>query len=161
MRATPSISREREFELLNSFGGYKYHRTDLSEVIEADVSKQNFVYGPRGYYITTLHVCRKCGTEFRFTAEEQQVWFEEYGLSVCAFPDWCLTCRREIRQEKAKRKLYDEYLTDDDANLTAQQCRELADLIMNLFGPELNEKRRNRYNRMMNRISNDDDNRAS
>jgi hypothetical protein len=86
MRDNPNVSREKEAELLNSFWGYRFHGTDLTEVQVADVSKQYRGYGSRPFYITTLHTCRSCGVEFRFSAEEQKLWFEELGFFIDAYP---------------------------------------------------------------------------
>lgn len=119
----------------------------------ADVSKQYRGYGARPFYITTLHTCRSCGVEFRFSAEEQKLWFEELGFFIDAYPGCCLPCRKEARSSKAKMRRYNQYHADDDGSLTTEQSRELADLIMELFGPALSEKLKTRYNRMLNRIA--------
>ena len=56
----------------------------------------------------------------------------------------------KIRKDKEKKNRYDAFQAENDANLTATECQELADLIMELFGPELDETKKNRFNRMMN-----------
>ncbi|WP_231943724.1 zinc-ribbon domain containing protein [Aeoliella mucimassa] len=153
MRGNPYISRKKEREALSSYWRYSYLKTDVTDILEADISKQNRSWGARGYYIATLHVCRQCGKDFRFTAQEQKLWFEEYGFFIDAYPGCCLECRREKRKQKAIKHRYDAYQTEEDGKLSIDQCKELADLIMELFGPDLDEKKRNRYNHMMNRIS--------
>lgn len=49
---------------------------------------------PRFAYFDRPKKCRVCRTPFVFTRREQQLWFEEYKLSVDAEPIVCPRCRR-------------------------------------------------------------------
>ena len=80
---------------------------DLGSAIHADTSKQHFTVVPRYWYADAILQCRRCRTEFSFTAVEQQVWYEKYAFWIDSVPCHCPPCRKELRRLKALRREYD------------------------------------------------------
>ncbi|HXS67218.1 MAG TPA: zinc-ribbon domain containing protein [Candidatus Polarisedimenticolia bacterium] len=74
--------------------------------IKADLSKQspNNSYSPPLYYEDVRFKCRDCGTECMWTAEQQRLWYEEWGGPVQSTAVRCRACRQRLRREKAKQK---------------------------------------------------------
>jgi hypothetical protein len=97
---------------------------DYDSAIKADVTKQNYSVQPRQWYIDATIRCAQCGDSFCFSANEQKVWYEEYGFYVDSFPTRCNACRREQRDLKALRQEYDRdisgALASDDCDLKAR-----------------------------------------
>ncbi len=56
-------------------------------------------------------ICADCGTEFCFSADEQQIWYEQYMLSVDAFPIHCIACRHPRKEISSLRQEYDRRIT--------------------------------------------------
>ena len=61
-------------------------------------------YSPLFWYQDQSRVCIGCGAAFVFTKEQQQTWYEEYGIPIYAYASRCTSCRRTLRQAKAALK---------------------------------------------------------
>lgn len=74
--------------------------------IAADWSKQqpHNSYSPLFWYQDQARVCTACSAPFVFTKEQQQKWYEEYGIPIYAGASRCAGCRRELRQRKQAQK---------------------------------------------------------
>jgi len=86
---------------------YRSLRVDYGSAVRADPGSQNCSICPRHWYVDTIFPCDCCGGDFAFTANEQRVWYEEYGFWVDAFPKHCLGCRRDLRTATDLRQAYD------------------------------------------------------
>jgi hypothetical protein len=82
-------------------------RLDYQSAAKANTAQQNFSTAPRYWYIDASAPCEHCGSVFRFTADEQRVWYEEYGFYVDSFPKRCPACRHDQRRYKALQQEYD------------------------------------------------------
>jgi hypothetical protein len=80
---------------------------DYASAVHADISRQNFSVCPRHWYIDATFHCPRCGNNFRFTADEQRVWYEELGFFVDSRAKHCVDCRRELRNLNSLRQEYD------------------------------------------------------
>ena len=94
-------------------------RLDYDSALPADVLKQTFTVVPRYWYIDAAMRCERCGLDFRFSAQEQKVWYEDYRRWIDAFPKLCTPCRRFCRDRKALRQLYDR---DIAAAMRSEDC---------------------------------------
>ena len=56
-------------------------------------------------YFDESRKCKRCKSEFVFTAKEQVYWYEKLKFWVQSEPNECSECRKEIRKEKAKQKV--------------------------------------------------------
>ncbi|HYG33937.1 MAG TPA: zinc-ribbon domain containing protein [Clostridia bacterium] len=74
--------------------------------IKADLSKQapNNSYSPKLYYEDRKFTCRDCGAECVWTAEQQRLWYEEWGGPVQSTAVRCRACRERVRREKMEQK---------------------------------------------------------
>ena len=74
--------------------------------IKADLSKQtpNNSYSPPLYYEDVSFMCRDCGAESVWTAEQQRLWYEQWGGSVQSTAVRCRACRQRVRREKIEQK---------------------------------------------------------
>lgn len=74
--------------------------------IKADLSKQtpNNSYSPPLYYEDVSFKCRDCRTECVWTAEQQRLWYEQWGGSVQSKAIRCRACRQRVRREKIEQK---------------------------------------------------------
>lgn len=52
-------------------------------------------------YFDKIYFCTDCRTDFLFSAQEQQYWYEELKFWVQSHPDQCLPCRRKRREKNA------------------------------------------------------------
>ncbi len=78
----------------------------MGKRIKADLSKQtpNNSYSPPQYYEDVSFKCRDCGTECVWTAEQQWLWYEEWGGSVQSTAIRCRACRQQKRRKKIEQK---------------------------------------------------------
>jgi hypothetical protein len=74
--------------------------------IKADLSKQthNNSYSPPLYYEDTRFTCRDCGAECVWTAEQQRLWYEQWGGPIQSTAVRCRACRQRVRREKIEQK---------------------------------------------------------
>ncbi len=81
--------------------------------IKADLSKQtpNNSYSPPLYYEDVSFKCRDCRAECVWTAEQQRLWYEEWGGSVQSTAVRCRACRQRVRREKIEQKKHMEEMT--------------------------------------------------
>ena len=123
-------------------------RIEYGSAVRADPGRQNCSICPRYWYVDTTFACDRCDGEFTFSAEEQQIWYEEYGFWIDSLPKHCLECRRELRELKAARREYDRNVEEAINSTDPELKRRLAHVIDELYelGGELplriNENRR-------------------
>ena len=74
--------------------------------IKADLSRHapNNSYSPPLHYEDVSFKCRDCGAECVWTAEQQQLWYEEWGGPIQSTAVRCRACRQRVRREKAGQK---------------------------------------------------------
>jgi hypothetical protein len=74
--------------------------------IKADLSKQapNNSYSPQLFYEDREFVCRDCGAKCVWTAEQQRLWYEEWGGPVQSTAVRCRSCRQKVQREKIEQK---------------------------------------------------------
>lgn len=77
--------------------------------IKADPSKLACPGGYRqpDYYRDKQQNCIDCGVKFVFTAEEQQVWYEKYGIPHYALKCRCGECRERHKTRQEMKTAYD------------------------------------------------------
>ena len=46
--------------------------------------------------------CERCGEEFWFSANEQRIWYEEWGFRIDSIPKHCAACRKMLREENGR-----------------------------------------------------------
>ena len=73
------------------------------ERIKADLSKQvpNNSYSAKTEYVSLDFTCRDCGDECVWTAEQQRLYYEEWGGQIYATAVRCRECRTCARKQKA------------------------------------------------------------
>jgi len=86
-------------------------RLAYETAVRADIDRQNYSVAPRYWYIDAEVVCDSCGTQFVFSASEQEKWYETYRFYVDSFPRKCITCRRTARHIRHLRQEYDANIT--------------------------------------------------
>lgn len=98
----------------------------------ADVERQNFSVAPRNWYVDATFRCEHCGGSFVFSADEQRMWYEQYGFYVDSLPMHCQNCRRALRHRRDLRKECDRDITaavrGDDRVLKARLIRVIDQL---------------------------------
>jgi Probable zinc-ribbon domain len=121
---------------------------DYASAVRANPEKQNCSICPRHWYLDVAFACEHCGERFFFTADEQRVWYEEYGFWIDSRPKHCPNCRRTLRHLKAARQEYDrsidEALRSENAELK-ERVAAVIDRLYELGGelpPRINENRR-------------------
>jgi hypothetical protein len=74
--------------------------------IKADLSKQapNNSYSPPLHYGDKSFTCRDFGAACVWTAEQQKLWYEDWGGPVQSTAIRCRTCRQRLRLQKLKQK---------------------------------------------------------
>lgn len=82
-------------------------RMDYGSAQRADISKQNYSVCPRYWYVDATFLCRDCGNEFVFTANEQHFWYEEKRFWIDSVRRRCAACRKEQRTRLNLKKRYD------------------------------------------------------
>ncbi len=99
--------------------------TDVSlnygNVRRANVDRQNYSVIPRVWYVDTTIVCKTCETEFLFSIDEQETWYEEYRFYVDSFPNQCKSCRAERRHIARLRHEYDAMISE----VTKRSCVDI------------------------------------
>jgi hypothetical protein len=98
-RRTPRYQREaRRFRSARPWRYSSALDVDQSQCVEADPEKQRYsVVAESAYYSMKLR-CGRCGEEFWFSANEQRVWYEEWGFWIDSVPRHCSGCRRLLRE---------------------------------------------------------------
>ena len=85
---------------------------DYSTAVRANISKQNYTVCPRHWYFNVSFVCEDCKRDFVWSAQEQKLWFEEYGHFVDAQATRCKNCRFRRRRVKKLKNEYDQIIGD-------------------------------------------------
>lgn len=84
----------------------RVQKVRLGHRIKADLAKQapNNSYSPPLYYEDACFKCRDCGVDCVWTAEQQRLWYEEWGGPVQSTAVRCRACRQSVRRKKADQK---------------------------------------------------------
>ena len=106
------------------------------KAILANPGSQNFVWHPNLAFRDKDLVCRKCGTDFKFTKEEKQLWYEKLKFWIDSGPVNCLRCRREIRLFKAENKLLSDILKKDENEITIEELKTVSGIYKKWDKPE-------------------------
>jgi hypothetical protein len=91
--------------------------------------KQNYTVAPRHWYIDADFKCETCGTEFAWTAQEQQMWFEEYGFYVDSQPRHCPGCRAKRRGLATLQREYDEKVAQARNHGSVKQKERIVEIV--------------------------------
>ena len=126
-------------------------RSDLVRVEEGDALPlgkiaADSLWNHVDAYIGVTLRCRRCSSDFSFTAAEQKAWREDYGLSIHSYPIHCRDCRAVEREITSLRKQLDAVLSL--ATYTSKDIDALIDLASQLvqrgrrdvIGPRLKQK---------------------
>jgi hypothetical protein len=87
---------------MNSARPWRYSSAitvDESHCVLANPDKQHYTVVPESAYYSMKLRCERCGEDFWFSANEQRVWYEEWGFWIDSVPRRCVTCRRLLREE--------------------------------------------------------------
>jgi hypothetical protein len=126
------------------------------KAIKPDYSKQNFgMGGPIIAYIDKHFNCQKCHIDFTFNAAEQKFWYEDLQFTVDAKPNYCVDCRKTIRQVKnahAQLAIELKNLNKKDAD----QLKRIADLYLAVKSINKSEEFNNRAKNILKVKKNDD-----
>lgn len=76
---------------------------DETNFVAADATRQHFTVVAETFYYSMKLRCEQCHTEFWFSANEQQKWYEDWGFWIDSVPKECKSCRKEIRAEHGHR----------------------------------------------------------
>lgn len=71
---------------------------DESQCITADPERQHYTVIPESTYYSMKLRCEGCQEEFWFSANEQRVWYEEWGFWIDSIPRRCAKCRKLLRE---------------------------------------------------------------
>lgn len=71
---------------------------DESQCVAADPEKQHYSVVSVPVYYSMKLGCERCGEEFWFSANEQRVWYEEWGFWIDSVPKHCAGCRKRLRE---------------------------------------------------------------
>jgi hypothetical protein len=94
---------------LSTSKAFQAHRPGVLGLNEEDVvpvtkvASDSLWHGVSAYIGVNLR-CKRCGSDFTFSAREQKVWREDYGFSIHSYPIHCRTCRAVEREVGALRK---------------------------------------------------------
>jgi hypothetical protein len=82
------------------------HKAPSGQRINANVSKQlpNNSYSPNLFYEDIRFTCCDCGVESVWTAEQQRLWYEEWGGKIQSTAIRCRACREKIHRAKIEQK---------------------------------------------------------
>jgi Probable zinc-ribbon domain len=133
---------------------YRSLRVHYSTAVPADVERQNCSICPRYWYVDITFPCERCGAEFTFSAEEQRVWYEDYGFWIDSLPTHCLDCRGKLRELKAVRQEYDWSVARVLGTGDLEAKKRLAGVIDRLYEiggelpPRINQTRRRLANQI-------------
>jgi len=81
-------------------------RGSSGQRISANISKQtpNNSYSPKLSYEDIRFTCCDCGIEGVWTAEQQRLYYEEWGGKIQATAIRCRACREKVRRAKVEQK---------------------------------------------------------
>ena len=95
--------KERVFLHWHSQEGTRIPNT----AVEADIEKQAPATIHVTHYFDSKRICRKCGANFIFFAEEQRYWYEELGFPLESDLVDCINCRKHEHKLKESRQEYE------------------------------------------------------
>ena len=130
-------------------------RRDYDTAVRANTDQQNCSICPRHWYVDAIFPCERCGAEFAFSADEQRVWYEDYGFWIDSVPKHCLACRRDLRSLKATRQEYDRTVSEVLEGGDIDSQTRLAAVIDQLYelGGELPDRINENRRRLANQIA--------
>jgi hypothetical protein len=147
--------REHHRAILDRWAEYHKNNVDIETAIHADVSKQNVSFSYRPWYVEIHYKCRDCGQDFVFSATEQKVWHEDYGLWIEASPKCCPSCRAQHKRKAELKRVYDSHSRKEDSGLSPAQARGLLEVMLELFDDSFSPKVTERLNRLSKLASED------
>ncbi len=133
---------------------------DYETLIPANADNQRRSPIPFSHYITARILCRDCGREFTFSAQEQQRVYEQEGYHPDYFPKRCDECYQRHFRRKHLWRRYDANITDalTTTRLDPKQGMiQTIDELESLDG-ELPEKMRVRRSQLVNQLAKPQDN---
>jgi hypothetical protein len=89
---------------------------------------QAYASTPHLAYHDKNMTCRACGTEFKFTKEEKQLWYEKLKFWVDSEPSNCLKCRRQKRLLKSENKVLSDILRKGADDISTDEYMIVADI---------------------------------
>lgn len=108
-------------------------RLDFATAVRAGTDRQQCSICPRYWYVDAEFACARCGRRFLFSANEQRVWFEDYGFWVDSLPRHCFDCRRDLRVLKRVRQEYDRDIEQALGGADLARKQRLAAVIDQLY----------------------------
>jgi len=109
---------------------------DYATAQKADVSKQHYTVCPRQWYVDAVFVCRDCGKEFVFSANEQRFWYEDRQFFIESLPKQCIDCRKAERNRLELRKRYDSLIAQALGQCPVELKRDVVAIINSLEAAE-------------------------
>lgn len=98
---------------------------ETKKAIEAKPSLQTDSTNPKYAYFDTSMTCLSCKSQFVFSKEEKQFWYEKLNFVIYSKPQNCLKCRKDIRQLKLENKTLSEILKKDEKMITSDELKEV------------------------------------
>ena len=87
---------------MNSSRPWRYRSAiavDETHSVIADATKQHWTVVPEYKYCSMQLRCERCEEEFWFSANEQRVWYEDWGFWIDSIPKHCARCRKLLRED--------------------------------------------------------------
>ena len=106
------------------------------KAILANPDQQTYAWNPNLAYFDKDLICRTCGTNFKFTKEEKQLWYEKLKFWIGSEPVNCQKCRRQIRLLKSENKILSDILKKDESKITIEELKTVAEIYQNWDKPE-------------------------
>jgi hypothetical protein len=75
---------------------------DELDCLAANPDKQYYSVIPESTYCSMQLSCERCNQSFWFTANEQKLWYEQWGFWIDSVPNECAACRRITRETKGQ-----------------------------------------------------------
>ncbi len=125
--------KELNIDTYNSFIDSKFEWAcdfclNEGKAILANPGLQTYAWTPHLAYHDIDLVCRTCGTSFKFTKEEKQLWYEKLKLWIDSEPANCLKCRRQQRLLKTENKKLSDILRKRENEITIDELKTVSDI---------------------------------
>lgn len=98
------------------------------KAILASPGSQNYSWYPNLAYHDIDKTCRNCGTDFKFTKEEKQLWYEKLKFWTDSEPVNCLSCRREVRLLKIDNTTLSTILKKAETEMTQEELQTVVEI---------------------------------
>ena len=94
----------------------------------ANPGLQIYPWTPHLAYHDVDLICKNCGTDFKFTKEEKQLWYEKLKFWIDSEPTNCLKCRRQLRLLKSENKTLSDILRKNKNEISIDELKVVADI---------------------------------